>query len=91
MPAPPCSTPCSVAPAPTPPAFRIHHADARTFHPPNPPYDLIVTHFFLDCLTTAEIQSLAATLRAARRPQALWLVSEFAVPPTASAASSRVP
>ena len=61
---------------------RIYHADARTFHPPNPPYDLIVTHFFLDCLSTAEIQSLAATLRAAAAPHALWLVSEFAVPPT---------
>lgn len=60
----------------------IHHADARTFQPPNPPYDLIVTHFFLDCLSTAEIQSLAATLRATATPHALWLVSEFAVPPT---------
>lgn len=57
-------------------------ADARTFLPPNPPYDLIATHFFLDCLTTAEIQSLAATLRAAATPSALWLVSDFAVPPT---------
>jgi hypothetical protein len=60
---------------------RIHHADARTLTPPSPPYDLIVTHFFLDCLTTAEIQSLAATLRAAASPKALWLISEFAVPP----------
>lgn len=57
-----------------------HHADARHIHPPNPPYDLIVTHFFLDCLTTAEVQSLAATLRAAASPQAVWLVSEFAIP-----------
>jgi SAM-dependent methyltransferase len=65
---------------------RTHCADARQFHPPNPhpeaAYDLIVTHFFLDCLTTSEIQSLAATLRAAASPQALWLISEFAVPPT---------
>jgi len=59
---------------------RTHLADARTFHPPNPPYDLIVTHFFLDCLTTAEIQSLAATIRTFAAPQARWLVSEFAVP-----------
>jgi SAM-dependent methyltransferase len=61
---------------------RAHQADARTFLPPNPPYDLIVTHFFLDCLTTTEIQSLAATLRTAAFPQARWIVSEFAVPPT---------
>jgi len=65
---------------------RTHLADARHFHPPNLPanmqFDLIVTHFFLDCLTTAEIQSLALTLRAAAAPNAQWLVSEFAVPPT---------
>jgi ubiquinone/menaquinone biosynthesis C-methylase UbiE len=60
---------------------RTHQADARQFHPLNPPYDLIVTHFFLDCLTTTEIQSLAATIRAAAAPRALWLVSEFAIPP----------
>ena len=65
---------------PNSPRLRSHHADARTFQPPNPPYDLIVTHFFLDCLTTGEVQSLAATLRKAVSPSALWLVSEFAVP-----------
>ena len=61
--------------------IRTHQADAREFHPPNPPYDLIATHFFLDCLTTIEIQSLAATIRAASTPQTLWLISEFAIPP----------
>lgn len=65
---------------------RTHRADARHFQPPNRPantqFDLIVTHFFLDCLSTAEIQSLALTLRAAASPNAQWLVSEFAVPPT---------
>ncbi len=61
--------------------LRIFLADARQFQPPHPPYDLIVTHFFLDCLSTAEVQSLAATLRSATAPDAQWLVSEFAVPP----------
>lgn len=60
---------------------RTHHADARSFQPPNPPYDLIVAHFFLDCLTTSEIAALAHTLRASVAPGARWLVSEFAVPP----------
>ena len=46
-----------------------------------PPYDLIVTHFFLDCLTTPEVQSLAESLHAAVSPAAVWVVSEFAVPP----------
>ncbi len=67
-----------------PNATRVHTfcADARQFQPPNPAYDLVVTHFFLDCLTTEEVQSLAATIRKAACPQALWLVSEFAVPTT---------
>lgn len=65
------------------PRLRTFLADIRRFQPPNPPYDLFVTHFFLDCLTTAEVQRLAATLRTAAAPHALWLVSEFAVPPGA--------
>jgi hypothetical protein len=43
-------------------------------------YDLIVTHFFLDCLTTEEVAALSARLAHAASPGALWLVSEFAIP-----------
>lgn len=64
--------------------IRVHLADARTWKPPAPivapPYDLIVTHFFLDCLCTQEIQVLAARLRSVVSPSASWIVSEFAVP-----------
>jgi len=64
---------------------RVHLADARDWESPAsiaaPPYDLIATHFFLDCLTTQEIESLAARLRPTAAPGALWIVSEFAVPP----------
>ncbi len=66
--------------APDAARLRVFLADARKLSPPNPPYDLIVTHFFLDCLTTAEVQALAATLSRATAPNAQWLVSEFAVP-----------
>lgn len=59
---------------------RACHADARCWPPAAPPYDLIATHFFLDCLTTEEVRSLASALRPAVAPSALWLVSEFAVP-----------
>lgn len=54
-------------------------ADARLWTPERN-YELVATHFFLDCLTTAEIQALAARLRPSLRPDAVWLVSEFAVP-----------
>lgn len=59
---------------------RIHCADARTFTPPRLHYDLIVTHFFLDCLTTAEVTALANRLRTCLTPTAIWVISDFAVP-----------
>jgi Methyltransferase domain len=59
---------------------RTHCADARTWQPANPPYDLVVTHFFLDCLTEDEVRSLADRLQDALSPAGLWLVSEFAIP-----------
>jgi len=59
----------------------IFRADARTFAPPagSPHYDLVVTHFFLDCLTPAEAASLVGGLRPFLVPNALWLVSEFQI------------
>ena len=45
-------------------------------------YDLIVTHFFLDCLTADEAANLANRLSSATTPETTWLVSEFAIPRT---------
>jgi SAM-dependent methyltransferase len=60
---------------------RTEVADARAWQPVNAvPYDLVVTHFFLDCLTTPEVRSLAERIRNASTPNALWVVSDFAVP-----------
>jgi SAM-dependent methyltransferase len=58
----------------------INCADARDWQPANPPYDLVVSHFFLDCLTTEEIRALAAKVHNAVSPSAMWIVSDFAVP-----------
>jgi SAM-dependent methyltransferase len=56
-------------------------ADLRTWEPALPEvYELFATHFFLDCLTTEEVQSLALKLRRIAAPSALWLVSDFAIP-----------
>jgi hypothetical protein len=57
-----------------------HCTDARCWQSGSLPYDLIVTHFFLDCLTTSEVRNLADALRGSVAPAALWLISEFAVP-----------
>jgi ubiquinone/menaquinone biosynthesis C-methylase UbiE len=46
-----------------------------------PPFDLVVTHFFLDCLNNNEVLALALKIRRVVTPGALWLVSEFAIPP----------
>ena len=42
--------------------------------------DLIVTHFFLDCLTQPELQTLTQNLAANTAPGTLWLLSDFAIP-----------
>jgi ubiquinone/menaquinone biosynthesis C-methylase UbiE len=61
----------------------LHCADARTWQPAHSPYDLVATHFFLDCLTEDEVRSLAQKLRSALSPSGLWVVSEFAIPEAA--------
>jgi ubiquinone/menaquinone biosynthesis C-methylase UbiE len=43
-------------------------------------YDLIATHFFLDCFSTAEAEVVIATIASWAEPKAKWLVSEFAQP-----------
>ena len=60
----------------------VHLADARNWQPQkaDSPYDLIVTHFFLDCLTTEEVSELASRLRQVASPSVLWVVSEFDLP-----------
>jgi SAM-dependent methyltransferase len=42
--------------------------------------DLVVTHFFLDCLSTEDVRALAERVRVSATEKALWVVSEFAVP-----------
>ncbi|MDE3063263.1 MAG: class I SAM-dependent methyltransferase [Acidobacteriota bacterium] len=59
---------------------RVHLADARAWVPEGSAYDLIATHFFLDCLTTAEVAELARRIRAQASADAVWVVSEFTIP-----------
>ena len=48
----------------------------------SPQTDLIVTHFFLDCLTQTQLGGLTHTLSQQVQPDTLWLVSDFAIPST---------
>lgn len=43
-------------------------------------FDLVATHFFLDCLTTPQADALVAQVRPLLRPGACWVVSEFDIP-----------
>ena len=60
---------------------RLHtfQQDARTFTPNRQP-DLVVTHFFLDCLTQREVDALVTRLTPQLASGALWLVSDFRIP-----------
>ena len=44
-------------------------------------YDLVVTHFFLDCLADDELLVLLKHLEPLIAPDAVWIVSEFHQPP----------
>jgi hypothetical protein len=58
-------------------------SDLRNWNPSRSTQrDLIVTHFFLDCLSTTEVAQLAHRLASTNSSEALWLVSEFNIPNT---------
>lgn len=59
----------------------FHHGDACEALLPANEYDLIVTHFFLDCLTEAQAGAIIHKLAGATTPDARWIISEFHRPP----------
>jgi len=53
------------------------NGDALNVRWPEGEYDLIVTHFFLDCFNEKDLELLAPRIARAAGPQARWLISEF--------------
>lgn len=49
---------------------------------PRKSYDLVVTHFFLDCFPAGELEEIIAKLASAAGPGAIWLIADFAIPRT---------
>jgi ubiquinone/menaquinone biosynthesis C-methylase UbiE len=47
---------------------------------PRKSYDLLVTHFFLDCFPATELQAIVAKLARAAEPDAVWLIADFTIP-----------
>lgn len=60
--------------------LRTVQADLRDFIPDRGGYDLVISHFFLDCLTDAEAAALVERTVPHLTLNASWLVSEFAIP-----------
>jgi SAM-dependent methyltransferase len=60
--------------------LETHQTDALSFVPTDSePYDLAVTHFFVDCLTQEELRLLAERIAPLLAPGALWVVSDFRI------------
>jgi ubiquinone/menaquinone biosynthesis C-methylase UbiE len=56
-----------------------HHLNALTDPLPQASYDLVTSHFFLDCFDAAQQHEIVNRIAAAA-PHARWLISEFRVP-----------
>ncbi len=65
--------------------LRTIHADLRSFAASRiaydlDRYDLVVSHFFLDCLMQEEVEALVRQTIVNLTPNACWLISEFSIP-----------
>jgi cyclopropane fatty-acyl-phospholipid synthase-like methyltransferase len=61
-------------------SVRWVQADARQWEPPRSQFDLIVSHFFLDCFDEEETAGIVNRINAAAADDAIWMISEFAIP-----------
>lgn len=71
-------------------SHRLHtfHINALSFQPQGI-YDLVITHFFLDCLSEEQVKTLAEIIRPHLGTDATWVVSEFAIPQGTAALPAR--
>ena len=56
------------------------HAALPEWEPERSDFDLIVTHFFLDCFPEPTLSQVVARLAAAAKPDAHWLLADFQIP-----------
>lgn len=56
------------------------HAELPAWRPRAGEFDAVVTHFFLDCFPPTELGLVVDALATGARPDACWLLCDFAVP-----------
>jgi len=61
----------------TSPLVEFIHVDVFQWTPPPAAFDLIATHFFLDCFTAAQIELLVPRIASAGTERATWLLADF--------------
>jgi ubiquinone/menaquinone biosynthesis C-methylase UbiE len=64
---------------------RFLHQDIRSWDAPEQHYDLLVTHFVLDCFPEAALPGLIKKLAGAVTDDASWLLADFCLPPNGMA------
>jgi ubiquinone/menaquinone biosynthesis C-methylase UbiE len=55
------------------------HCDILEWSPSHS-YDLLVTHFFLDCFDERRLESIVEKLADAARDNSIWLIADFTIP-----------
>ena len=63
-----------------PERFTFIHATLPDWAPPGGRFDAVVTDFFLDCFTPEQLHDVIARLARAGSADAVWLVTDFAIP-----------
>ncbi len=61
-------------------AVEFVHSDIRDWRAPARRFDLLVTHFFLDCFRADQLAEVVRSLAVTAVPGARWLLADFRVP-----------
>jgi ubiquinone/menaquinone biosynthesis C-methylase UbiE len=59
---------------------RFLRHDITSWSPPEASYDLVVTHFFLDCFCEDRVADIVNRVSRAATPRAPWLLADFCIP-----------
>jgi ubiquinone/menaquinone biosynthesis C-methylase UbiE len=60
--------------------IRFLKCDITSWAPPENHYDLMVTHFILDCFPAAELAGVIKNLARSAKPNAAWVLADFRLP-----------